>query len=474
MRARLFIPFLLGLVAAKLALDHICDVDLMWHLRIGLDILERGAIPPTVEYTWTVKDTPYLANDWLAQILFALAFKAGGLVGVGLFKALLVVGIVTTLYLVSLERAEGNRPSAGLAVGVMLFVAAANFIARPLLFGQLCLALELLLIERALKGKRWVPLAMPVLFAFWINTHGSWAVGLGPLAVAGGTVLLPFHRWRLTSRPVEKAARLPVLLSLLAPLGVVLNPIAWKALIRPFDLIAKQGEFTIIDEWAPVPWSDPSAWILIGAALLFVVAAARSRKPLPLYELGLVGLTFVMALQASRQLSIFAIIAAPPLAEQLASRMRTEMFRRPRTNAIVAALAAVALGLMGGLRLASVDREARGLFPVDGLAQLEQSGFARRPGFHFFEWGGYLVFHKLDSFIDGRLGPFYEAGLFDEYLRIERQGDVEAIEQRGVCWALLVPGTPLAEALGSRAGWKRHFEDDLSVLWLRSGCAAQK
>ncbi|MGI5865116.1 MAG: hypothetical protein ACOX6T_24100, partial [Myxococcales bacterium] len=284
----------------------------------------------------------------------------------------------------------------------------------------------------------------------------------------------PFHKWRFVSRPVESPARRTVLLSLLGPLGVALTPLDWKAWIRPFDLFAKQGDLTIIDEWAPVPWSDPSAWILVGAMLLFLFAAARSRKPLSPYELGLVALTFVMALRASRQLSIFAIIAAPPLAGQLASRMRTEMFRRPRTNAIVAVCALVALGLIGGLRLASVGQEARTIFPIDGVAQLEQSGYARKPGFHFFEWGGYLVFRKLDSFIDGRLEPFLEADLFREYLRIERQGDAEAVEQRGACWALLVPESPLAKALAARAGWERRFEDELSVLWLRTGCAAQQ
>ena len=471
MRARILIPFLLGLVAVKLALDHVADVDLFWHLRLGLDALEKGGLATTVDYAWTVPGAPYLANDWLAQVVLGFAFELGGLAAVGVLKALLAGAVVLLVYFAALSRAEGHAPAAGLAAAVMLFVAAANFIARPLLFGQLALALEILLLERAFRGGRWAPWAMPLVFGFWINSHGSWPAGFGPLAVAAAAVLLPWKRGRLATRPVLEAARRPVLLACgLGPLGLLLNPLGTAMLLRPFRLMGKQAEMAIIDEWAPVPWNDPSAWILVGAALLVVFASLRSRRPLPSWDLGLIGLTFAMALSASRHLSIFALIAAPPLAELLAGRMQPKMFRREGSNAVVAAVAGLALGAIGLSRLATVGDEARALLPIAAVERLHQSGLAQRRGFHYFEWGGYLVFEKIPSFIDGRLEPFLAIDLFSEYVRIEREGDAEAIEGREICWALLKPGTPLAGALAGRAGWEKGFEDEGSVLWLREGC----
>lgn len=262
MRATRLIPLLVLLEALKLALDHFSDVDLYWHLRLGLDMLARGHLPALVEYTWTLPGAPYLANDWLAEIAMALAFRAGGFLGVALFKALVAAALALLLYGAALLRAEGNARAAGLAVAVMLFVGATNFIARPVLLGHVCLALELLSLELLWRGRRWAALGLALAFGLWVNLHGSWPLGLGPLAAALMSAYFPVAWRRLGTRALPSGLR-PWLTAgaLLAVAALFVNPAGPRLLARPFTMFGARGHLGILKEWAPVPLTDPSAWI---------------------------------------------------------------------------------------------------------------------------------------------------------------------------------------------------------------------
>jgi len=468
MRARTFIPFIVCLLAAKLAMDRVADVDLFWHIRLGLDMLARKALPSTVEYSWTLAGAPYLANDWLAELGMALAYQLGGFELLSLAKAAVAALLVFTMYLGAFWRSDGNLRAAGLAAALLCFVAATNFIARPVLLGHLCLAAELVLIELALRGKRWAAFSLPAVFALWVNFHGSWPVGMGPLAATAASILLPFSWKRLGSRPIPQEARRPLLLGiLLAPLGLLLNPVGPHLLLRPFRLVGRQTDLTVIGEWHPVPWSDPSAWILLGVVLLFVAALLFSRRPLPLWDVGLVGLTMAMAFSTALYHMTFAVMAAPLLAEQLAGRISPEGFPKRRFNLAVALGTALLVALLGLTRLRSVPEDVRRTAPIEAVDALVASGLAGEKGFNYFDWGGYLVFRGVPTFIDGRLEPFLEAGLFTEYIGIEREADVASVEARGVRWVLAPPNTFLSVALSQRPGWQPLFRDETSVLWAR-------
>jgi len=79
-------------------------IDLAYHLRAGLDVL-HGNIPRVDTYTFTVAGQPWLDQQWGAQGLLALFFKAGGWPTL-LFVQALVVG--ATFFLVYLAaRAAG-------------------------------------------------------------------------------------------------------------------------------------------------------------------------------------------------------------------------------------------------------------------------------------------------------------------------------------------------------------------------------
>jgi len=136
-------------------------------------------------------------------------------------------------------------------------------------------------------------------------------------------------------------------------------------------------------------------------------------------------------------------------------------------NAAVAALAVLLLGAIGIANLGALHRDLERKNPVEAVRALEATGRQNERGFHYFDFGGFLVFHGIPSFVDGRLEPFLDSGIFDRYIEIETRADVDGLEREGVRWVLSKVGTRLSEALAKRPEWERVHRDGLAEVWVR-------
>ncbi|MHB8417638.1 MAG: hypothetical protein ACYDCL_06155 [Myxococcales bacterium] len=469
MSGRRLVPLLAALVAAKLALDHIADSDLFFHLRLGLDAIAQRRLPLTVTYAWSVPGAPRLPIDWLPQLFLAAVYRLGGFPALGVAKALLTAGLVGLVYLPVRRRAGENGRAAALALTLFLAVASTQFFARPLLFGALLLAGLFTLLDRVERGHPREALALPLLFAVWVNTYGGWPVGLCLVGAALARAFLPFSIGGWQAEGVPRGARgyLAAGAALSLP-ALLLNPSGLALAVRPFWLLRHRAQLSVFDEWSPVPWSHPGAWALVFTAVLLAVALWRSRSRGSPWEVLLLAALFVLALGSANQHLFFAVVAAPVLAAPLAGWLPAAGFLPDRlVNAALATVGALILGAIGFARLRDWQSDLRAAAPVEAVGVLQNSPVAEARGFAYFDWGGYLVFRRIPTFVDGRLEPFLESGVFDRYLEVEREGDVGWLERNGVRWLLEKPGALLERRLEGRPGWRRAYQDAGSVLWLR-------
>src|SRR5712691_7620359 len=76
-------PALLGalLVAGGFASarSSLADPDTWWHLKVGEQILRTHAWPTADPYSFTVSGTPWIAYEWLGEVIMASAARLGGL-----------------------------------------------------------------------------------------------------------------------------------------------------------------------------------------------------------------------------------------------------------------------------------------------------------------------------------------------------------------------------------------------------------
>src|SRR5258708_2660951 len=80
-------PLVAGLVLFVVLLSAasqllLADPDSRWHVAVGRGILESGSVPRTDSYSHTFVGQPWIAKEWLSQVVMALADRAGGWGGV--------------------------------------------------------------------------------------------------------------------------------------------------------------------------------------------------------------------------------------------------------------------------------------------------------------------------------------------------------------------------------------------------------
>ena len=63
------------------------DPDIWWHIRTGQWIWDQGAFPTTDPFSHTFAGRPWIAKEWLSQIVFFTGFSVAGWNGVSLISA---------------------------------------------------------------------------------------------------------------------------------------------------------------------------------------------------------------------------------------------------------------------------------------------------------------------------------------------------------------------------------------------------
>src|SRR5260221_353452 len=169
--------FLIGRVFYE-GRGFVVDPDIWWHIKVGQDILRTHHWPTVDAYSFAAAGTPWIAYEWLGEIVLALAYRAGGVVSLCIF--LMVFGSVILLTLCWLATVRSGNSKAGFIATLFLAsLAFASFTLRPQMFGYLFLILTLLVMEKYRQGVSWPLWTLPVIFLAWVNTHGSFIIGIG-------------------------------------------------------------------------------------------------------------------------------------------------------------------------------------------------------------------------------------------------------------------------------------------------------
>jgi hypothetical protein len=435
----------LALAGFTLGARPIGDNSTFVHLRTGIDIAAGRGIPRADPYSFTARGTRWVVQSWLPEAIYGFGRRLAG-DGIVVLEQAVLMGVAAWL-LVRLAR-TGSAVRTMAAGTLALGAGAAYWSPRPLVFGLVCFALTVTVVER--RASPWW--LVPVVWV-WVNSHGSFPLGLAWLGLAGAGAWIDDRRW-----PAEWARYAGAFVVGLVVAAV--NPLGPRLLAFALTVGQKREVFRYVREWQSPNFQSGSGLVTLLFVVPALVVVLRARPP---WRVVLPTAAFVaMGLIAVRNLSMLAVVLAPALAAALRPAETPQEHLRPqsRVNLYLAAVLAVAFVLfgLGGVSGRTLDVRS---YPVASVSWLDRQGLLGS-GHRLAAQdvvGCYLVLREgrhARVFIDDRV-DMYPVGVTKDYVAL-LHGESRALnvlDRWKIDVVLWERDLPLSTILRTSNGWRQ-------------------
>jgi hypothetical protein len=448
------------------------DPDLFWHIAVGRKILETGSFPWTDEFSHTFREHPWIAKEWLSQVVFALTYDTFGWKGLAALIGCAAALTFTMLFVVLAQRV---RIVPALIIALFSYsLAASHFLVRPHLLSFPLLVLWLTGLVRAAETRTTPSLLLLPVMTLWANLHGGFTLGLAfvvPLAVEAIHASDPGSRVRVGARWA--------MFLVAAGLAALVTPYGPYPLWATYQLFGSNREaLNYIVEWQPFNFAKEKYAGSLLLLALFVGLLKGFRLP-PIRCLLMIGIIY-MALIHVRFTALAAIIipilVASPLARQFVSLSKDSpdhafalvrnLVRKPLLLAILGAFAAV--GIIFSISLPD-RRPARIIMPVGAVDHIEANA-GKGKVYNTYSFGGYLIFRGIPTFVDGRTDQLFGGDFLTKlYRTLKGTGRefLQLLDDHQVSLALVRPNSAEAHRLEESRRWRLAYADDVAVLYER-------
>lgn len=476
--AWLWLLFFLGLSLSSWRLVLInADGDPCLHRRLGNWMIEHRTVLREDPFSHTRPHAPFVTKEWLCEVLFAAVEGALGWNGAVLLAALL---IATTVWLLHRWLLVENCDPL-LATGLVLLAALASshhWIARPHLTTHLLtvmFAWRLRAFDRDRISAKQLFVLVP-LMTLWANMHGAFFTGFVLIGI-----------YAIGSSADRRKAKLFVALGMACLAASLMNPNGWRLHTHILQFLREPTVAEFANEFRSPNFHSGAMrgflllWFVIGILLLV------ARPQLRATDMLLVGIWGYLALEAVRNVAIFAIVVTPVLGEhwhafwsQACDNVLSRLIRRLSANlpslghvACDGAFASVALAavLYAQASHAVATNLLPSRFPVKAVEWVQANPDAvRGEMFNDYGWGGYLLLALPERkvFIDGR-NDFYGAQLVKEFNKVSNvEPDWDSVLHKyNVGWTILPRYRALNSVLALHPGWRLVYTDKVATIYGR-------
>ena len=290
--------------------------DFWWHLKMGEVIATTRSIPRVDLFSFTAAGKPFIAQNWLAELLYYATYKAGGLRLLVFTNALLGLAAFLLIYKLCLEAT--NRFRVAVLVAVLMVIGNYTLL-RPQAFSILLFTAYSFVLVRYRSHRTDLLWSLPLLMVLWVNLHGAFVLGIGLVAAYLGCETC---RWMINPsgcdvlRPAELRKLTFVLL--LCGLATFVNPEFYKVYDYVRTVVMDGGSQQFVTEWQPPRINQAVGIALFYApffAGLLIFAYARIKPDLT--EMTLFLGFAIFAMMSIRNSVWFGTVAYPMLARYL-------------------------------------------------------------------------------------------------------------------------------------------------------------
>lgn len=445
------------------------DPDTQWHIAVGRQIWATATWPRADDFSHTFAGQPWIAKEWLSQVVLYLAHEFGGWGGV---VALTAFAVALSLAIAVHSLNTKMALSLAIIIGLMMVSSIApimnarpHILALPVMTGWVCFH-----VRASDRGTQPPWLALP-LMVLWANLHAGFSIGL---VISGAFALEQLFRSKEAER-VGTVLRWAAF-GLLGMLAAFATPYGLEALWVTLRLFGGAESLHYIQEWQPLPVEAKSA-VLISLAAVMIFAMVRDWRTYLARILLSVMLTLMMV-RHQRFVVLVAIvlplIAAAPVAQLLQETgRRFNLFQSfdPLAASCRWRVAAPLLAMICIFTLLILPfQTSPPRTPASALASVPEQ-LRARPVFNSYDFGGFLVLQNIKTFIDGRTDQLFLDGFMNRANRASdaaEPSDLSAmLDQYKVAWSLVQTGSGEDRLLASMANWKKHHVDPVASVYVR-------
>jgi len=460
-------------------LTALSNVDVWWHLRTGLWILQQHAFPHRALFS-RLSGVPWIASSWAYDVMLAAAYKILGLRAIVILTMFFKAALAWIGY--RLARAAGAAfwmavVLSGVAQYVVPGLQPTGASLSVVFFG-----VELWLLVRSAQTGSLRPLYwMPPLFLLWANAHPQFVLGL---------ILLVFFLLAIAAaRPLRRfdfryvgdtATSLP-----LAGTGVIVGLSFICTLANPYRLelmhnfwpsLYSSVSLQYVADMRAMSFRSPQDYLLMLLVMAAFLALGR-RRSLDLFGTLALVAGALLAFRIQRDAWV-AVLPAIAVLGRGFSRQEvcngSETLDPVRKREWIAIIASAALLLTAFLpKNTELTGTVAKSFPVQACDFIRTQHLAQ-PLFNTYAWGGFLTWYlpEYPVSVDSRMDLYGEEWLTRYFQLIG--GKTRLDDDPGFANAqvfLLERQSGMAKALTDipalRGQYRLAYSDDLAAVFVR-------
>lgn len=449
------------------------DPDTPWHLATGNYILSHHRIPRTDPFSWSMLGQPWVTQEWLFEVVLALLANSLGFFGIWLLVVFLHTLTVLLVYRLCVSVSGGQRVFSAIGAVLAIVAGLSFWVVRPQLVSYTFFAFFLWILERVRQGHLRTLWFVPPIVLLWANAHASVSIGIAMLLFEVVLSFIPTIGRLERIRLPRRSRRWLILVTILS-IGIgLLNPNTYHefsyALLSTNKLMVNS-----INEWHSPDFHSHffkrSVIPFLSGTLLLVIARY---KPVFLKYVLYFGGCFALTLVYQRFMPYLAIAGAPLIAIATKDWLRSLM-KPGRVLRYLYALCLVGIvvdvEMSEPYLLGTVSQHfASNAYPIDSVNYIK-SHPVPSPMLNAYDFGGYLIYRGVPTFVDGRTDIFLHNKVFQNYMDLQNLAwdAPQLLDKYNFQSALLPSGYALSVYLTHNPDWTIVYSGPNAEVFVRT------
>jgi hypothetical protein len=456
------VTLLCGAGGFGLASGPLSDNSFLWHLRTGRLILDHG-IPRRDPYSFTAAGTRWIAQSWLAELMYGALNRAIGAFAIRIAVGLAGACIAVFIYRIALHATNDRVRALGLVIPALACTFSVQS-ERPLMFGLVLLSVVVFTIEvpDSFLGRH-PRVVLPIAMWAWVNVHGTFSLGFVYLAVyLFGRYLdgAPPHRGRERDLLVGTA---------IAAVIIFVNPYGPGLVLFPLALMSRSQVLSNVAEWQAVDLHSLIGFLYAVWVFITLVAFARSR---PRRGELLTALVFLfLGWWAVRNVAIAVAVTIPIVGRAFrADPSRSDTDTAGTAPPLLVVMVCLASLVLVGRAASQPDFDLKA-YPVKSLDALAAQNRLGGRLLTTDAWAGYVIakyWPEQPVFFDDRY-DMYPIAVTDDYNKLlsTKPGWQQVLDKYRINIVVWPRQRGIVQVLEVSPGWTVLREDKVATVLVR-------